>query len=376
MSRILNVAFGSTLLNRGLGGPGIDGIGHYCQELLTEFSKKSDLLISPFSFGMENSNTGATTLPSYAGHLTRGLLGLESSASRTTQFFKNTDIIHSTDQLIPIVANKPLIATVMDTIPISHPEFIKPSSRHFKTELWKILTKRSDHIITISEFSKNEIAYLIPYPQERISTIPLAVDERFFDKLSTQQIQSVLDKFSIVRPFFLFVGSIQPRKNLLRLLRAHGALPKNYAREFPLVIAGKVSWDDSETLRAINAAVAEKRCTWLNYVSDIEKRALLQATQGLAFTSLYEGFGLPILEAFASGAPVITSNCTSMPEVAQDGGILVDPYNVDDIRDALHRLIEDDSLIRSLTSKGMRISKQFSWLKTATSTAEIYSLFA
>ena len=376
MSSNLKVAFGSTLLDRGLAGSGIDGIGHYCQELITEFSRKSGLQVSPFSFGMEHGNAGTTTLPSYTSHLARGLLGLESGTSKTTQFFKNVDIIHSTDQLIPIIANKPLIATVMDTIPLSHPEFIKASSRYLKSALWKKLTKRADHIITISEFSKNEIVNLMSYPEERITAIPLGVDERFFDKLSSEQIQSVLNKFSINRSFFLFIGSIQPRKNLLRLLSAHKDLPKNYAREFPLVIAGKIAWDDGETLKAIQAAIAEKRCLWLNYVSDIEKRALLQATQGLAFTSLYEGFGLPILEAFASGAPVITSNCTSMPEVAQDAGILVDPHNLDAIRDAMHRLIEDGSLKKSLAPKAVKISKQFSWPRTAASTAEIYSLFA
>ena len=375
MSSSLKVAFGCTILDKGLSGTGIDGIGHYCQELLAEFSKKSDLQVAPFSFGIGHSKTGAKTLPSYAGHLARGLLKLESRISETSQFFNNADIIHSTDQLIPIVTKKPLIATVMDTIPLSHPEFIRASSRHLKTTLWKVLTKRADHIITISEFSKTEIVNHISYPEEKITSIPLGVDERYFEKISMEQIQSVLHKFSIDRPFFLFVGSMQPRKNLLRILQAHAALPNNYAKELPLVIAGKIAWDDGETVKAIQVAVTDKRCLWLNYVSDIEKRALLQVTQGLIFASLYEGFGLPILEAFASGAPVITSNCTSMPEVAQDAGILVDPYKLDSIQAALLRLIEDGSLKQSLTSKGREVSKQFSWSKTAASTAEIYSLF-
>jgi alpha-1,3-rhamnosyl/mannosyltransferase len=245
-----------------------------------------------------------------------------------------------------------------------------------KTALWKNLTKRADHIITISEFSKDEIANFMSYPEEKITSIPLGVDLRYFEKLTKEQIQSVLNQLAIDRSFFLFIGSIQPRKNLVRLLQAHASLPKNYAREFPLVIAGKIAWDDGETVKAIQAAVTDKRCLWLNYVSDIEKRALLQATQGLIFASLYEGFGLPILEAFASGAPVITSNCTSMPEVAQDAGILVDPYKLDSIQAALLRLIEDGSLKQSLASKGRGVSKQFNWSKTAASTAEIYSLFA
>lgn len=372
MSSSLKVAFGSTLLDRGLAGSGIDGIGHYCQELLAEFSKKSDLQAIPFSFGIEHANAGTKTLPSYTSHLAKGLLKLESSNSETTQFFNNADIIHSTDQLIPIVTNKPLIATVMDTIPLSHPEFIRASSRYLKTALWKSLTKRADHIITISEFSKNEIANLMSYPKEKITSIPLGVDGRYFEMLSQEQIQRVLNKLTIDRSFFLFIGSIQPRKNLLRLLQAHASLPKNYAREFPLVIAGKIAWDNGETLKAIQAAIADKRCLWLNYVSDIEKRALLQATEGLIFTSLYEGFGLPILEAFASKAPVLASNCTSMPEVAGSSALLVDPLDIESIRDGLLTQLNNVATVQKLKISGFQRAKLFTWDRVAADTQKIY----
>jgi glycosyltransferase involved in cell wall biosynthesis len=376
MSDNPKVAFGCTLLDKGLAGSGIDGIGHYCQEMLTEFSKNSDIQIAPFSFGLEHSNSGAKILPSYVSHLAKGLLKIESNISETTKFFNDVDIIHSTDQLIPIIANKPLITTVMDVIPLSHPEFIKSSSRVLKTEIWKRLIKRSDHIITISEFSKNEILKFTSYPEKKITPIPLGVDKRFFDKIPTEKIQYVLNKFSINKSFFLFIGSIQPRKNLLRLIHAHSALPKNYAQEFPLVIAGKIAWDDGYTLRAIKTAVLDKRCIWLNYINDFEKRSLLQATIGLTFTSLYEGFGLPILEAYASGAPVITSNNTSMPEIARNAAIFVDPRNPENIKDALLNLIEGSSVKKSLILEGFKISEQFSWSRTANSTVEIYSLFA
>lgn len=372
MSSSPKVAFGCTILDKGLSGTGIDGIGHYCQELLAEFSRRPDVQVSPFSFGIEHSNAGAKILPFYPGHLVRGLLKLESDISETTQFFNNADIVHSTDQLIPIVANKPLIATVMDTIPLSHPEFIRASSRYLKTVLWKGLTKRADHIITISEFSKNEIANLMSYPEERITSIPLGVDGRYFEKLSKEQIQSVLNKLAINRSFFLFIGSIQPRKNLLRLLQAHASLPENYARDFPLVIAGKIAWDDGQTVKAIQAAVTDKRCLWLNYVSDIEKRALLQATQGLLFTSLYEGFGLPILEAFASNTPVIASNCTSMPEVAGNCALLVDPLDIESIRDGLLAQLNNGATVQNLKLNGFQRAKLFTWDRVAADTQKIY----
>jgi len=370
------VAFGCTILDKGLSGNGIDGIGHYCQELLTEISKKTDVQLLPFSFGLEHSSIGAKTLPTYTDHLTRGLLKLEKKSSKTTHFFNNADIIHSTDQLIPIVANKPLLATVMDTIPLSHPEFIRASSRYLKTAIWKSLTKRADHIITISEFSKNEIANFMSYSEEKITSIPLGVDGRYFEKITKEQIQSILNELAIDRSFFLFIGSIQPRKNLLRLLQAHASLPKNYAREFPLVIAGKIAWDDGETVKAIQAAATDKRCLWLNYVSDIEKRALLQATIGLVFVSHYEGFGLPILEAFASKTPVLTSNCTSMPEVAGGNALLVDPQDTESIRDGLLMLLNNEAKAHDLKMCGFHRAKQFTWDRVAIDTQRVYqSLF-
>lgn len=375
MSSQLKVAFGSTILDKGLSGTGIDGIGQYCQELLAEFSKKSDLQVALFSFGIEHSKAGAKTLPSYAGHLARGLLKLESRISETSQFFNNADIIHSTDQLIPIVTKKPLIATVMDTIPLSHPEFIRASSRYLKTTLWKGLTKRADHIITISEFSKTEIVNHMSYPEEKITSIPLGVDERYFEKISTEQIQSVLHKFSIDRPFFLFVGSIQPRKNLLRILQAHAALPNNYAKDLPLVIAGKIAWDDGETIRAIQVAIADKRCIWIDYVSDIDKRSLMQATLGLVFASLYEGFGLPILEAFASQAPVLTSSLTSMPEVAGGSALLVDPIDTESISNGLLALLNNQAQIQDLKTSGLDRAKLLNWNQAAESTRKVYQTF-
>ena len=366
------VAFGSTLLDRGLESGGLDGIGQYCKELLNQYaSSTSEFNIQPFSFGADKSHCSATLLPSYAGYLAKTFLSpnKKNSASR---FFAEVDLVHVTDQLIPVRHNKPMVSTVMDTIPLSHSQYIRSHSRYLKPFLWKKLTQQSDHIITISEFSKNEISRLIDFPSNKITSIPLGVDSRYFEKIADQEIQNTLDRFSINTPFLLFIGSIQPRKNLLRLLKAHASLPQKLATAFPLVIAGKLAWDDGETLKEIQRGIEEKRCVWLNYVSDFEKRCLLQASQGMVFASLYEGFGLPILEAFASNTPVITSNCTSMPEVAGDAALLVDPDNVESIRSALLTLINDTSLISNLQLKGLDKAKQFTWEQVANRTLDVY----
>jgi alpha-1,3-rhamnosyl/mannosyltransferase len=369
------VAFGTTLLDRGLFKDGLDGIGQYCEELLNQFSKDTQgQKIIPYSFGITRSLSDAKLLPTYSSYLASSLLGL-NTYSASDQFFKSVDLIHCTDQLMPIVKNKPVVATVMDTIPLSHPQFIKMQSRFVKPFLWKKLTSRADHIITISEFSKQEIIHYMGFPEEKITTIPLGVDERFFERISIDEAQETLKRFEINKSFFLFIGSLQPRKNLKAILAAHAALPQNIAMDFPLVIAGKLAWDDGSTASAIHKAILEKRCRWLNYISDVEKRILLQSTLGLVFASRYEGFGLPILEAFASGAPVITSNCTSMPEVAGDAAILVNPYDISDIKNSMESLINNQSLRVSLQGKGNDRARNYSWANNAELTKNLYKKF-
>ena len=370
----MKVAFGATLLDRGLNNPkqdGIDGIGQYCQALLQQYQQiPSAPTIAPYTFGQDQSKCGATLLPSYSSHALGGLSRINPEV-----FFKGVDLVHSTDQFIPI-ANKPILATVMDVIPLSHPQFLKSQSRYFKSFAWKKLTQRADRIITISEFSKIEITKHLGFSENQIEVIPLGIDKRYFQKASDADKQATLNALGITRPFFLFLGSIQPRKNLVRLLEAHAKLPGSLARDYPLVIAGKLAWDDGKILDAINQAVAEGRAKWLNYISEGQKHCLLQSAMALTFVSLYEGFGLPITEAFASELPVITSNCTSMPEVAGEAALLVDPQNTTQITEALHALIDDAILVRELKALGLNRSHSFSWEKNAMKTLSIYSQMA
>lgn len=366
----MKIAFGTTLLDRGLNNPkqdGIDGIGQYCQELLAQYSHLPDVpTIAPYSFGQINTRCGATILPSYPLHTVGAL-----SQMRTEAFFKDMDLIHSTDQFIPI-CNKPLLATVMDVIPLSHPHFLKSRSRHLKSALWKKLTQRADRIITISQFSKKEIIQYLGFSDQQIDVIPLGVDARYFDRMSDSEKQSTLKDLGIQTPFFLFLGSIQPRKNLVRLLDAHAKLPHDLAKQYPLIIAGKLAWDDGKTLAAIEQAVSEGRAKWLNYITESQKRCLLQSALALTFVSLYEGFGLPIIEAFASELPVITSNCASMPEVAGGSALIVDPEDAPQITDALLSLIEDGTLVKKLKVAGLSRSHEFSWEENSKRTVSIY----
>ncbi len=375
------IAFGCTLLNRGLNGAGIDGIGHYCLEILSEHSKSpKQLEILPYSFGYPapDSQLNSYLYASYPAYLIKTFSNLSFSTDGGP--FLTADLIHAPDHLIPIIKNShnkhikkaPLVATIMDVIPISHPQFINSKVGALKANLWKLLVSKVDHIITISEFSKTEIAKHMRYPLDKITVAALGVNDSYFQEISKDQIHSTLEKYSIPKNFFLSIGTIQPRKNLIRILKAHAALPRSLALEFPLVIVGRLGWDDGKIVATIREAIANRRCIWVNYINEEEKRRLLQATVGVPFVSLYEGFGLPMIEAFASGSPVIGSNSTALAELGLDAAILVDPLSLNEITHALNLLINSHSLRMRLKKMGRLKANQFTWRKTWDKTHQVY----
>jgi len=369
------IAFGCTLLNRGTNEGGIDGIGHYCQELLHHLEKgTSGFAMQRYSFGEPGGNQEISLYPKYPIHLIRGFLSLQTKSSTPQDAFQSADLIHSTDHLVPTGIKKPLLASIMDVIPLSNPEFIRSNLVLAKASLWKKLSQRADHIITISEFSKQEIAKHMGYPLDQITAIPLGIDQRYFDRIEKNKIDAVKSQYNIDRPFFLFIGSLQPRKNLVRILEAHQNLPGNLSKEFPIVVVGREFWDDGTIMRAIQKGIQDKRCIWLNYVSDFEKRCLLQASIGMIFTSLYEGFGLPILEAFACNTSVITSDCTSMPDVAGGCALLADPFDPESIKNSLLTLLSNQILTQDLKLKGFARAKLFNWAQVAKDTQNVYQL--
>lgn len=369
----LKIAFGTTNLYKGLMGHGIDGIGHYSQELMSYFSSDKSVEITPYSFGCQAIKSQVLSLPAYPQYAIQSILCPKRIASAKPWAFNQFDLIHATDQLMPIRVCKPLIATVMDTIPLTHPHLIPSKIAPIKAFIWKTLTKTATHIITISEFSKQQIIKHMQYSGDRISVIPLGVDERYFERLSDEQIAITLKKFGLPNKFFLHIGTIQPRKNIANLLHAHSQLPFDYPKKYPVVLAGKYAWLAQGQQNIITQAIKDGRCIWIDYVSDLEKRCLLQSSMALTFVSLYEGFGLPIIEAFASKTPVITSANTSLIEVAGDAAKLVDPNSTDEIKDALLGVIHDQGSYNKMIDLALTRAHQFTWQQTALETQRLYA---
>jgi glycosyltransferase involved in cell wall biosynthesis len=207
----------------------------------------------------------------------------------------------------------------------------------------------------------------------RVHTIPLAASEQFAPA-PPAEVERVRRRYKIAGEYILALGSIQPRKNLVRLVRAYSALrrARPHAKLPQLVLAGKKAWLYDETLRAIADSEAAENVLLTGYVPEADLPALYTGALAFAYPSYFEGFGLPPLEAMRCGTPVVAADRTSLPEVVGDAGLLVNPFDEDAITQALARLIDDASLRAELRSKGIAHAARFSWHETARQTLEVY----
>ena len=372
----MRVGFGVTVLARCLQHGGIDGIGSYTRELMKAFAANGRIDLLPFSFGypLPTSYRAANDtllFPPYpAVAMLPALSGLPFPG--TSKLRGKVDLIHATDHLIPNFGKLPVVATLMDAIPLSHPEWIRKRFRETKTLFWRRSARWATHIITISEYSKREIVTHFGIADEKISVIPLGVDERWFRPTSLALTQKILTKLDLPESFFLCVGTLQPRKNIARVIEAYRSLPQYVQREKPLVIVGQAGWECEDMVSALVSGAYGKSVRWLNYVADDDLLAIMGNAVALVFPSLYEGFGLPVLEACAANVPVITSNGSALPEVAGDAAKFVDPLNSESISHAMLELLENPALAEMLRAKGHARALDYTWKQTAAMTSDVY----
>jgi len=266
----------------------------------------------------------------------------------------------------------PALTTVHDlswlSYPDAHPvERVKFLDRHLPKTL-----ARADLVLTDSEFIAAEIATRFALPRAKIRAIPLGVDAAYHPR-TAEEILATLAKHRLEHSaYLLVVATLEPRKNLARLVRAYAALPTATKARHPLVIVGARGWLNHElerTLTPLEAAGAVRR---LGYVGEDELPALYAGAHAFAFPSLYEGFGLPVLEAMASGVPVLTSNVSSLPEVAGDAALLVDPNDEDALREGLVRLLDDSAWRTNASARGLARSRDYPWSRCVDATIDAY----
>jgi len=298
----------------------------------------------------------------------RRKLGMGPPVERSIGSF---DVYHATNYVFThAVKRARRVVTIHDMTLMLFPEW-HPRARvdSMANEIVRSL-EIADHILADSTSTKDDIVKQCGIRSERITVVPLAADQSF-RPLPIMDVQKALSDWGLVREgYLLFMGTIEPRKNLLRLLQAV-ELAGN--RTGPLVIAGADGWGSDEIASRIQSLRRAGRLTYLGYVPDNVRPALINGARGFVYPSLYEGFGLPVLEAMACGVPVLASNVSSLPEVVGDAGLMVDPCDVDAIARSMVRLWEDEALRRELSVRGLERAGGFSWEKTASQTLSAYA---
>lgn len=282
------------------------------------------------------------------------------------------DILHSPGFVIPFFSKAKNVLTIADLTFIKYPRVHTLIKQKYFGWLIPHSIKKSDRVISISESTKKDILELIDTNPEKIDVIHLAHGKEFNMKNKKNAKNALKTKYGIKPPFLLFVGMIEPRKNLGGVLMALANLKKE-GMPHKIVIVGKKGWKYKGVFKTIRELKLGDNVVFTGYVPDADLPIFYNSAEVFMYPCLYEGFGIPILEAMACGCPVITSNISSMPEVAGNAAILVNPESVEEIKQAMKRVISDSKLRADMIRKGMINVKRFNWEKTARETLEVYN---
>jgi glycosyltransferase involved in cell wall biosynthesis len=286
---------------------------------------------------------------------------------------RECDVLYSTNSYLTCwFARIPTAVCVYDLVTYRRDMMPQRRARMIERATLPFATRRARAFLAISQATANDLTRLFPRTRARTHVIPLAADERF--SADGPPVEPVLERLGVRAPYVLSVGTLEPRKNLLRLVQAFAALDEEVRERVQLVIVGAVGWDAEATLATLDLHHELVRA--LGHVDDADLRALLRGAQLFAYPSLYEGFGLPVLEAMRSGTAVLTSGVSSLPEVAGEDAIYVDPLDVDDIRRGLEQGLVDEALRLRLAEAGRARAETFSWERTARETLEVLEKLA
>ncbi len=286
------------------------------------------------------------------------------------------DLLHCPKSAIPFYSPCPTVVTLHDLIPLRHPETEKLAARIYWRLQIPIAARRSSYIITDSEHARQEIMADYQVAPQRIKAIMLGFDPRMTVKPDPADTAAVMNKYGLIEGYILYVGTIQPRKNIDTLIEAYARL-RLVRDDMPkLVIVGRKGWLYDQLFARIKELDLVDEIIFTGFVPDEELPQLYGGATLFAYLSFFEGFGLPPLEAMACGLPVITSDTTSLPEVVGDAGITVPPADIAAVATAIARIMDDGEFARTLGNRGLERAKLFSWDAAARQTLAIYCQLA
>lgn len=289
-------------------------------------------------------------------------------------FGRKSDVTHFFNYIVPPFVSGKKVVTVHDMVYKAFPDTVRGRTKFMLNMGLKRSMRRADIIVTDSEFSKEEILKYFPQHKRKIRVVPCGVDlERFKTCTDPERISKVKSSLGIEGDYFLYVGTIEPRKNLRRLIAAYAAFVKKVGENSPkLVLAGGKGWLDGEIYASVRKLGLEGKVLFTEYVPAGDMTPLMCGALAFVFPSLYEGFGMPPLEAMACGAPVLTTSAASLPEVVGDCAVICDAYSVKSIAQGLYRLYSDKDLRAQLSRKGIERAKGFTWERSAQMLHNIY----
>jgi glycosyltransferase involved in cell wall biosynthesis len=277
---------------------------------------------------------------------------------------RGADVFHATVLMHRPPRGARLTATIHDVTAWTMPE-LHPSANRRAETYFAELARRADGLIAVSQCTKDDAVRVLGVAPEKITVIHSGVADEFFDP-PAEAVEAVRKRYGLKRPFVLFVGTVEPRKNLDTLIDAFTGLPESIRSEHDLVVAGPMGWASEETRARLGST------RYLGYIPEADLAPLTAAAQVFAYPSHYEGFGFPVAQAMAAGVPVVTSNVSSLPEVAGEAALLVDPCSSGELRNALSRLLTSQELRRTLRDQGRTRAARYRWSTCAAQSLEFF----
>lgn len=349
----------------------LEGIGYFQEQLLMRLARNhpKDTFVFFFDRKYDKSfifsdNIIPVVLPLQARHPILWKIYFDYLLSIYCKKY-HIDVFFSPENYIPQIKNIPIICTIHD-LNFYHNDKYIGNNLHQKyfMHYFPMNAHKSDRIITVSEYSKKDIIESFHIEENKIDVVYNAAN-RVYTQQNEQKKELTRIKYTGGKPYFYFVGSLHKRKNLVNLFLAFDMFKNKTKSDVQLLIIGGKKWWKGEIENTYNALIHKQDVLLLGRKEAKEVAEIASASIGLVFVSLFEGFGIPIVEAFAAGVPVITSNVTSLPEIAGDAALIVNPYNIESISEAMQKLYEDKDLRNTLIEKGFNRNKMFSWDKSA-----------
>ncbi|MEO6213273.1 MAG: glycosyltransferase family 1 protein [Vicinamibacterales bacterium] len=351
------------------------GIGTYVRNLLRHLARidhTTDYVLitqpSDVELGTELGENFRTVVDRAGAYSVREQLTIPMDLRR-----ERVDLFHAPHYVLPPLTPCKSIVTIHDCIHLRFPQYLpnRFAYAYARSSLW-VATHRATRVLTVSEASKRDILRYFRVPESKIDVIYNAIDERLEEAPGAEGMRLVQERYQLNDPFILYAGNIKPHKNLERLIEAFHTLRTNGFENVKLLIIGDEISKYASLRRAVHRHKLHKHVRFFGFVPDKTLAALYRLASVFVFPSLYEGFGLPPLEAMASGTPVITSNVSSLPEVVGDAALLIDPYDSNDIASAIRRVLTEPALAADLRRRGLARVKEFSWERSVARVREIY----